>query len=390
MTTWLILAAVALIAGYLGFSSWRERMNRRPAERMFAHARSDGGLLEEDVPASTLPDAAEDVAEGIFDPAPDALAQRLEAIAEPDAAEPEAAEQLSFYTPAPAAEPLIAAAEPVAVPLPKAHLNLPEPSLVEAVVSLVFDKPGRVSLTHLIDRLQSVGCNLRLMGLNEAGELEKPTANRAYQRIDVYLLLASRRGPVADGCVSRFVDEMQVFASSHALALSGPDRDEILKLAQALDAFCEKVDVVTSLSVVAPEGYPFRGSAIHRLASDVGMKWSATGAYVMLDDAGSTLFSLINNEPQAFLPAGAEMTTHGFNLSLEVPRVRDGLSVFAHMTSIARMMADRLSGQVVDADGRPLTSQRLQEDHDRLQDVYERMAARGIPAGSEAALSVFA
>ena len=382
---WLILAVVVLVAGYLGWSSWRERSHQRQVGRMFPRDHEVDFMSQENSLEVASPETVQPLSQTLGDPTDAAFADRLEPVSDAPVAEFEARSLEAEARPEAVAMPLFAstAHQP-------SELAMPQESPIEAVASLYFDKPGRVSISHLVDRLQSVGCGLRILGLDEHGELDKPVANRLYQRIDVYLLLASRRGPVVDACIDRFCDELDVLASGHALRLSCPGRDEIAARARDLDAFCGEVDVLASLSVVAPEGYPFRGSAIHRLASDVGLKWSATGAYVMQDDAGATLFSLTNSEGQPFLPAGADMVTHGFILSLEAPLVADGLSVFSHMTAIARMLADRLSGQVVDAEGRLLAPNRLQADHDRLQYVYERMAARGIAAGSDAALRVFA
>lgn len=377
-TVWLIVALVALVAGYLGWSSWRESMHQRQAQRMFVRTREKDEL---DPPGSltgaTLPEPF----------STDSLGERGAARAVAvNAADPNLDPELALWEP-----PASGGDDSVLAPSnPVRSVGLAEPSRIEVVASLLFDKPGRVSLTHLLDRLQGVGCGLRAQGLNAEGVLEPLEPNTLYQRIDVYLLLASRRGPVGDGCVSRFLDEMQVFSSGHALSLICPGGDEITTLAQELDAFCAMVDVLTSLSVVAPAGYPFRSSAIHRLATDLGMKWNATGVYTMQGEAGESLFSLANREPQPFNPGGAEMATHGFSLNMEVPRVANGLTVFTQMTSTARMLADRLSGQVVDADGRELMTDRLQADRRQLQDIYERMSAYGIPAGSEAALRVFA
>ena len=60
------------------------------------------------------------------------------------------------------------------------------------------------------------------------------------------------------------------------------------------------------------------------------------------------------------------------------------------MTEFGFKLADRLSGRLVDDNGRGVSADSLNRDRGRLLEFYARMEKRGIPPGGERALRLFA
>ncbi|EFK97695.1 conserved hypothetical protein, partial [sediment metagenome] len=59
------------------------------------------------------------------------------------------------------------------------------------------------------------------------------------------------------------------------------------------------------------------------------------------------------------------------------------------MTHLGFDLAARLEGRMVDDNGRVVSEESLNRDRARLLAFYQRMDARGIPAGGERSLRLF-
>jgi len=150
------------------------------------------------------------------------------------------------------------------------------------------------------------------------------------------------------------------------------------------------VDVLMGLNVVAADTHPFTSEAIHTAAVTAGLSLERDGIYHGRDAGGHSLFTLTNQEETPFPLDGRGLTTHGVTLLFDVPRVADGVNVFDRMTEFGYSLADRLSGRLVDDNGRAVSNDSLNRDRARLVEFYTRMQRQNIPAGGERALRLFA
>ena len=102
------------------------------------------------------------------------------------------------------------------------------------------------------------------------------------------------------------------------------------------------------------------------------------------------MFTLDNHEPAPFLPEQMKsLTTRGVTLLLDVPRVAGGMAVLERMFEVGRSLAEGLGGRLVDDNRVALTEAGLAKIGQQLSAIRENMDARGISAGSEAALRLF-
>jgi hypothetical protein len=123
---------------------------------------------------------------------------------------------------------------------------------------------------------------------------------------------------------------------------------------------------------------------LRELALGAGLVPTADGGYAMKDEHGQVMFALTDGAP------GTGQSAQGIALLFDVPRVARGLESFDRMNALALDLAERLGGRLVDDGGRGVNRASLQKDRKTLEAIYARMTARGIPAGGDRALRLFA
>lgn len=362
------------------------QMSGREVDFTFSHADADKTRADEDVssphePASRSVEDRPTESEPVRAHTPDTEPPLSKAI-EPPEEEP-------GYLPPPAAAFLETAQEAPAAQ-PQGHSGLD--AQTEFIARLKFASPAFTSYSGLLNGLRRIGKPVRAFGLRADGVWEVLAGNStsAYSQMELGLQLADRGGAIAQDQLDAFCRALYTFAADAGGAVSCPDKEDALDRAGDLDLFCMNVDVLMGLNVVASEAHPFTSEAIHTQASAAGLTLERDGVYHARDAGGYSLFTLTNQEEHPFPSDGRGLTTHGVTLLFDVPRVADGVNVFDRMTEFGYSLADRLSGRMVDDNGRAVSNDSLNRDRSRLQEFYERMEKRGIPAGGERALRLFA
>jgi FtsZ-interacting cell division protein ZipA len=162
-----------------------------------------------------------------------------------------------------------------------------------------------------------------------------------------------------------------------------------LGVATELDRFCEGVDKLIAINVVAA-GQPFPGVRLKALAEEEGLRLGSDGSFHASGDAGRTLYILSNCEPALFTAEGMrDLQTRAVALTFEIPRVSDGGAVFEQMMLFASRLAGTLGGVVVDDDGHQFGAEALGGIRSHIRQFQTSMEKAGIPAGSPLALRLF-
>ncbi|TCJ15019.1 hypothetical protein EZJ19_08120 [Parasulfuritortus cantonensis] len=387
----LIALGIGLVGAVMLYNFWQERRSRKQAERLFQPVEHDepvslGDLpLHEDIPETRIEPriqllddvpAGEPVAEPevgwdmAVEPEPVPFAAASEPLPEPAAGEPAA--------PVVAEAPVAPGVQPLA---PESPLD----AEVEYVARLRYTQPTTVQFAALQDGLRRISKPIRMVGRREDGGWEAVMghAARAYDTVEMGLLLADRAGPVSEVQLETFCRRLYEFATEHGGAISCQDKAEAVERAKALDGFCAEVDMLIGLNVIPSEG-GFANDTVNELAVQAGLEQGADGTYVLKDAARRPLFTLTDGG------AGQDETAHGVSLLFDVPRVADGLAAFDRMTELGLALAERLHGHLVDDGGRPVSRASLERDRRSLEAIYARMAGHGVPAGGERALRLFA
>ncbi|HMM46523.1 MAG TPA: cell division protein ZipA C-terminal FtsZ-binding domain-containing protein [Thiobacillaceae bacterium] len=269
----------------------------------------------------------------------------------------------------------------------------PYDELIEYRVRIEGTEMASAGFAETYAQTRTLGKPVRWFGL-PAGAVEweeiQPWRDGRYDRVMVTLQLADRNGAVHAEQLGALCELLQAMAQSMGLRIACDDLGDALGRALAIDRFCVDVDVLIGLNVVA------RGDGVLNLvqimdeAEDSGMVLGADGTLQLLDSRGEPLYALCNHDGE---PLAADLpedhATPGITLQFDVPRVPDGVKVFDGMVAFGRRLANDVGGILVDDNLRPLTDAGIEKIRTQLQQLYQRMDARGVPSGSRRSLRLF-
>jgi len=427
----LAIVGVVLIAVIVIYNLLQERRFRKEAEKMFSHKREDVMLgesvrtesskrrtetriqLTDETSAAPEVQHAVDVADAPLPsmdtmrrPQPGSILSSLEPI-EP-ALPSDLVKQRPTPIPAGFVKPGEAAIAPQFKPQPAPESEdvakleaAPQDNVrstlsgldatTEYIARLKFVAPTVANFGPLLATLRRIGKPVRALGRRADGAWEALSSHprSAFDQVEFGLQLVDRSGALSQDHLDAFTRALYEFSAEEGGAVTCPDKQEALVLARDLDLFCMDVDVLIGLNVVSADSRPFTSEAMHGLAVDAGLTLEPDGSFHARDVFGHTLFTLANQGEEPFPRDGRGLTTHGVTLLFDVPRVADGLAVFDRMTHLGFDLAARLEGRMVDDNGRVVSEESLNRDRARLLAFYQRMEARGIPAGGERSMRLF-
>jgi hypothetical protein len=211
-----------------------------------------------------------------------------------------------------------------------------------------------------------------------------------YREWAVALQLVDRRGAVSDTELARFFEGVQQVAKQAGAALELPSRGEIVLRANRLDQYCAGVDIQFVLHVVEAMGGIFAGTKLRGVAEAAGLVLEADGVFRARDTAGGEMFTVANLGAERLDAESIKsLATHGLTLSLDVPRVADGVLAFDRMLTTARQLAATLGGELVDAQRAPLSLAMIDAIRAKTAELQKIMRDGSIIPGSPRALRLF-
>jgi hypothetical protein len=351
----LLAIGAAIIAGVLAYNAMAERKVRRAAEKAFGGEQGDalldpaarreptmGGLGEDagavaphdEVIAAT--DAPLDRSVGPGETGESAITDRIDTVALVLADDPVTAEQV--------------------VPFFARLATLEKPVLAEGMV----------------------------------GELWTPVdvnEKRSWRELRFALQLADRAGPVSEGAIARFNDDVAAFCAEVGAVSQREAPALAAARAKELDAFSAEVDIEVAVNVVGRHGATFALSRVAALGLELGLAVDDEGMLAAHDPGDETVFSVRRFE-RAGVPPEASYAT-GLTFAMDVPTSSDAPAAFAYMLRTAETFCEKLSGELVDDKRKPLTPAGIGMIKRSLEQVFQRMEAHGIPAGTPAARRLF-
>ncbi|MBP9800753.1 MAG: hypothetical protein KBD39_11640 [Sterolibacterium sp.] len=223
----------------------------------------------------------------------------------------------------------------------------------------------------------------------------------SYRRLVAALQLVDRNGQVPADDVALFCDGLRQLAAHYNASIIVPVVSEVVARARGLDEFCASVDWRLSLHLVHGAGAALRLDDIERLAAMAGLKQGTRDEGYCLhayDQYGQTQFTLsLSGMPESGQEAGADaqedaagQLVGGMNLTIDVPRVTDGVAAYDRMLHLAGIMAGKLGVVVVDDQRRSLSDEVLGRIRAKIGEFQQKMTERQIPAGSRRALRLYA
>ncbi|SOY47301.1 conserved hypothetical protein, Cell-division protein ZipA C-terminal domain; putative membrane protein [Cupriavidus taiwanensis] len=349
------------------------------------------------VAAASTADADEAVAEEV------ALAAAASRAAADEANQADAVE--AGMAPAPAAAPAPApavAAAPVPAPAPVAAVPDGQPAaavvdpLIDCIVPLHLErKASGDRILPLTGRLRRAGTKpVHIEGLRaEANAWEPVTAGHQYEDLQVGVQLASRGGPLNALEFSEFVTAVESLAESLDASADLPDMGETVANARELDGFAAACDVQLGVNVIS-DGAPWSAAYVQNVATQDGLVLSRDGTRFIRYQANAEgvqrpLFTLQFGDTNFLrddltVKAGRQIT-----LLLDVPVADQAARPFKTVCEYGHTLAQRMGAQLVDDNMRPLTEASFVAIFNQLEALYQKLEARGMPAGSPVALRLF-
>ena len=219
-------------------------------------------------------------------------------------------------------------------------------------------------------------------------ELDAHSAGR-FQQFCCALQIADRRGPLSSGEMVSFFEGLQKLGDRFLAVVDYPQRETVLNDANRLDAFCAGVDAQIAVHVVAAQT-PFAGSKLCGMVEAAGLQLRGDGQFHAEDGEGRALFTVGNLEAALFAAEEmANLQTHGVTLTVDVPRVAEGVNAFDRMIALALRLAESFNGEIVDDNRASLGEPALLKIRQTVEQFQQQMAQQGVPAGSATALRLF-
>lgn len=281
--------------------------------------------------------------------------------------------------------------EPVGLPAAPIAVATGDAARIDYTIAVEFERPVQQSaLKDLIDRLAEIPRSTSVTASAGDGVWAPiAAAPAAVIQLRVALQLADRRGALAEEELVSFRALVTQWAQGLNATVNAPDPGAYVETARELDQFCTDADVAIGLNVVAAGSGTLSGTKLRGCLEAAGMRFER-GAYRLLDAQGRQLFTVERQGGEALDPNQLKTATiTGVTLLLDVPRVAQGLKVFDQLVETSKQLSTALGGSLVDDNRAPVTEAGLDQIRDQLRRIYAAMDARGIPAGSSAALRLF-
>lgn len=210
-----------------------------------------------------------------------------------------------------------------------------------------------------------------------------------YKQISLGLQLVNRQGPVSVQELQQFEAWIAGLVARFDLAHSQMNIFEAHQNAVALDHFCNEVDILIAVHVVAMTG-SFAGTKMRAIAEAAGLNIEADGLFRKRDEDGRVLYRLANEGEAVFQAESMrELATNSVVLEFDVARSPGGVHSFNKFRQFAEHLASGLGGKVVDDNRAPLGSPGFEAISKELSGVYQAMMVRGIAPGSSVSLRLF-
>jgi len=268
--------------------------------------------------------------------------------------------------------------------------------LIDCIVPMHLErKASGDRILPLTGRLRRAGTKqVHIEGLRvEVNAWEAVTAGHQYEDIQVAVQLANRSGPLNALEFSEFVNAVEALAESLDASADLPDMTDTVANARELDAFAAGADVQLGVNVIS-DGAPWSAAYVQTVATQDGLVLSRDGTRFIRYEPGADgvqkpLFTLQFGDTNFLrddltVSAGRQIT-----LLLDVPQAPQAGKPFKTVCEYGYSLAQRMGARLVDDNMRPLTEASFVAIFNQLEQLYEKLEARGMPAGSPVAVRLF-
>lgn len=268
--------------------------------------------------------------------------------------------------------------------------------LIDCIVPLHLERksPGD-RILPLTGRLRRAGTKqVHIEGLrSEANAWEAVTAGHQYEDLQVAVQLANRGGALNALEFSEFVNAVEALAEALDASAELPDMTETVANGRELDAFAASCDVQLGVNVIS-DGAPWSAAYVQTVATQDGLVLSRDGTRFTRYQAGAdgvqrVLFTLQFGDTNFLRDDLTAKAGRQITLLLDVPSAAQATKPFKTVCEYGYSLAQRMGAQLVDDNMRALSESSFVAIFGQLQALYDKLEARGMPAGSPVTLRLF-
>jgi hypothetical protein len=292
-----------------------------------------------------------------------------------------------------AVEPASAPLEPLEPRAPK-RVMVRLDALIDAIAPLTIEAPisGDIVLLHLPTTRRAGSKPFLIEGLDtETGEWEPPLPGRRYGELQVGVQLANRTGPLNEIEYSEFVQKVQAFAEAVGAMADFPDMLDVVARARELDGFAGEHDAQLAVRLQARSaawsvGYIQQHAARHGFVAG-----GVPGRLVLpsAEDGAPPVLTLSFDSQAVFADDPSRAAVRDVTLSFDVPQTDPKAEPFVAWQASAQALSLGMDAAIVDDNGRPLSPEGFAAIGTELTQLYEKLEARDLAAGSAAARRLF-
>lgn len=271
-------------------------------------------------------------------------------------------------------------------------------ALIDALVPLTLEQPvsGEAVIAHLPATRRAGSKPFYVEGLDtETGDWEAPAPGRRYGELQAGVQLASRSGALNEIEYSEFVQKVQAFADALGASADVPDMLEVVARARELDALASPLDAQLTVTLRA-NGVAWSWGYLQQAAARLGFAPGALPGRMVLPgaDEGAPPVLVLAVDAQVALDVqdgepGPSRALRECTLTLDVPQTPAAAEPFPAWHRAAGALCEELDATACDDQGTPVTLQAFAAIGRELQQLYARMEALDLAAGSPAARRLF-
>jgi hypothetical protein len=218
------------------------------------------------------------------------------------------------------------------------------------------------------------------------GAWETPAAGQRYSAFQAGVQLANRTGALNQIEFSEFVMKAQAFADAIDGQPEFPDMMDEVARARELDQFASAHDAQLGFTLRARHT-AWSPGYVHQSAAKLGFVAGAIPGRMVLPASQSGAHAPpvlgLSFDSQAAMAEEPEQTAlRELTLSLDVPQVLRAEQPFVRLCEAAISLAASMDGVIIDDQGQPIRPEAMEAIHADLEQLYNTLEERDMPAGS--------
>lgn len=260
-----------------------------------------------------------------------------------------------------------------------ALIDVIAPVAVDALVS------GEAALAAMPGSRRAGSKPFAIEGRNTLGSVwETPLPGQRYSAFQAGVQLANRTGALNQIEFSEFVVKAQAFADAIDGQPEFPDMLEEVARARELDQFASAHDAQLGFTLRARNTAWSPGYVQQSAAKQGFVAGSIPGRMVLpADGSGHAPILGLAFDSQAAMAEDPEQTAlRELTLSLDVPQVARDEQPFVRMCEAAIALATSMDGIIIDDQGQTISPEAMEAIHTDLEQLYNTLEERDMPAGS--------